>query len=92
MKSKQNPRDKTRRLELRNMWSLTKGIQGLKGRGTVRKTGVGQQTQTHWPDTEASDGEAPACTALGLNARIGENLYGVTETDGLMTEQRQEPI
>lgn len=42
VKSTQDPRDETQRLELKNMWSWTKGIWGLKGRGTIRKTGVGQ--------------------------------------------------
>lgn len=60
------------------MWNQTKGIRGLKGRGTIRKTGVGQQEQMSRPDTEAepeaSAEETPAltetlCLALGPGAR-----------------------
>lgn len=49
---------------------------GTKRQGHGQEDRCGQPKQTHWPDTEteASDGEAPAFAALGLNARVGENL------------------
>lgn len=98
----QDPRDKTQRLELRNMWSLTKGIQGLKGRGMIRgcvwcdrrKGTLARRRDRDLWWTAPAFLETPLL-ALDLNAREWERVSGVTEMDGLVTEgdkQRQEAI